>query len=385
MSRTSATRGRLKVQPVPAPLAIRDRRATDAESPDDLVSLRGHELRNAVASIVGCAELIDSGDLAGDQLHLYTGILLRETRRLSGLINSADQLQHLEHGDRDLDLAPVDLHSLIRRALLIAGEDDLRPIEAVLPEQLPLVWGEAEAILAVMANFLSNARRFSPDGGAVEISARQHGDLVEVDIEDHGVGIEPEQLPKLFRKFYRADNGVGRLAPGGGLGLAINRRLIEAQGGEVRASSKGRGKGSRFQFTLPVSQPSASTGQVLIVEDDHGFARLIKAEFAANGLTTVRASDAETAQQMLAHMTPRAIILDLMLPGLQGEEFLAHIWADGRKHFPVVVLTMKNLRPEQISALETTGATAVLPKEAGAPQAAVALIARALALEPVPE
>jgi CheY-like chemotaxis protein len=167
--------------------------------------------------------------------------------------------------------------------------------------------------------------------------------------------------------------------------LAINRRLIEAQGGEVRASSKGRGKGSRFQFTLPVSQPSASTGQVLIVEDDHGFARLIKAEFAANGLTTVRASDAETAQQMLAHMTPRAIILDLMLPGLQGEEFLAHIWADGRKHFPVVVLTMKNLRPEQISALETTGATAVLPKEAGAPQAAVALIARALALEPVPE
>jgi len=385
VSRTSATRGRLKVHPIPTPPPTRDRRATDAESPDDLVSLRGHELRKSVASIVGCAELIDSGVLADDQLHLYTGILLRESRRLSSLITSADQLRHLEHGDRDLDLAPVDLRALIQRAVLIAGTDDLRPIEAVLPDQLPLVWGEPEALLAVLANFLSNARRFSPDGGSVEIAALQHGDQVEVAIEDHGVGIDAEALPKLFRKFYRADNGVGRLAPGGGLGLAINRSLIEAHGGQVEASSLGAGKGSRFQFSLPISQPSAASAEILIVEDDAGFARLIKAEFAANGLSSVRASDAETAQQMLEHMTPRAIILDLMLPGLQGEDFLARIWADGRKHIPVVVLTMKNLLPEQISALETTGATAVLPKEAGAPQAAVALIARALSLDPVPE
>ena len=385
MNRTGATGGRLKVQLVPPPLASQDRRATDAGSPDDLVSLRGHELRNAVSSIVGCAELIDSGALAGDQLHLYTGILLRETRRLSGLITSADQLRHLEHGDRDLELAPVDLRSLIKRAVLIAGDDDLRPIEAVLPEHLPLVRGEAEALLAVLANFLSNARRFSPDGGPIEIAAHQHGDQVEVSIEDHGVGIDAEALPKLFRKFYRSDNGVGRLAPGGGLGLAINRRLIEAHGGQVEATSNGAGRGSRFQFSLPISEASAASGDILIVEDDPGFAKLIKAEFAANGLTTVRASDAETAQEMLAHMSPRAIILDLMLPGLQGEDFLACIWADGRKHFPVVVLTMKDLRPEQISALETTGATAVLPKEAGAPQAAVALIARALAIDPVPE
>jgi len=385
VNRTGATGGRLKVQLVPPPLASQDRRATDAGSPDDLVSLRGHELRNAVSSIVGCAELIDSGALAGDQLHLYTGILLRETRRLSGLITSADQLRHLEHGDRDLELAPVDLRSLIKRAVLIAGDDDLRPIEAVLPEHLPLVRGEAEALLAVLANFLSNARRFSPDGGPIEIAAHQHGDQVEVSIEDHGVGIDAEALPKLFRKFYRSDNGVGRLAPGGGLGLAINRRLIEAHGGQVEATSNGAGRGSRFQFSLPISEASAASGDILIVEDDPGFAKLIKAEFAANGLTTVRASDAETAQEMLAHMSPRAIILDLMLPGLQGEDFLACIWADGRKHFPVVVLTMKDLRPEQISALETTGATAVLPKEAGAPQAAVALIARALAIDPVPE
>jgi DNA-binding NarL/FixJ family response regulator len=86
---------------------------------------------------------------------------------------------------------------------------------------------------------------------------------------------------------------------------------------------------------------------------------------------------------MLADVTPLAIILDLALPGLQGEDFLARMWAGGGARLPVVVLTMKNLRPEQISALLTTGATAVLPKEAGAPQAAVDLIAKALALDKV--
>jgi CheY-like chemotaxis protein len=380
MSRALPTPRHLKVVSVPPADANHDRH-NEVDTDDGLVSLRSHELRNAIASITGCAELIDSGDLMDDRLHLYTGILLRETRRLSALVSDAEQLHQLEHGQRKLDLAPLDLSSLIKRAVIAAGEDDQRPIDVQLPEQLPLVAAEAEAILEVLANFILNARRFSPDGGAILIAARERGDMVEVDIRDHGIGIEAEALPKLFRKFYRADTGVGRLAPGAGLGLAINLKIIEAHGGQVSASSKGLGKGARFQFTLPISRPGAASGEILIVEDDAGFASLIKAEFAAHGLSTVRASDAETAQHMLTHMTPRAIILDLMLPGLQGEDFLARIWADGGMRLPVVVLTMKNLRPEQISALETTGATAVLPKEAGAPQAAVAVIARALAID----
>jgi two-component system phosphate regulon response regulator PhoB len=96
----------------------------------------------------------------------------------------------------------------------------------------------------------------------------------------------------------------------------------------------------------------------------------------------VRAADAETAERLLVDMMPLAIVLDLALPGLQGEDFLARLWASGGVRLPVVVLTMKNLRPDQISALELIGATAVLPKEAGAPQAAVALIAQTLALQP---
>ncbi len=122
---------------------------------------------------------------------------------------------------------------------------------------------------------------------------------------------------------------------------------------------------------------------MLIVEDEAWFAGILKAEFAAQGLTTVRAADAETAERLLEEMTPRAIVLDLALPGLQGEDFLTRLVASGGNRLPVVVVTVKNLEPDEISALETDGAMAVLPKEAGAPEAAVNMIAEALALDGV--
>jgi signal transduction histidine kinase len=121
---------------------------------DDLVLLRGVELRPFLVSMVGFSDLIASGDLDDDQRLLYIGALLREGRRLTGLINNALALQRLEMGHRELDLAPVDLRALIQRAVLAAGKDEKRPIDVHLPEQLPLVTADAEAILEVLASFL---------------------------------------------------------------------------------------------------------------------------------------------------------------------------------------------------------------------------------------
>ena len=354
-----------------------------AAADDDVVTLHGNDLRNAIATILASAELIESGELTEDQRHLYSSNLLREGRRLSSVVRYALALQKLETGHRNLDRTPVDLGSLIRRSVVTAGVDDQRPIEVQIPVQLPLVSAEPEAILDVLANFLSNARRFSPEGGAISVTAHAIGDSVEVSVQDHGIGLQAEALPRLFTKFYRADRGLGRLPPGAGLGLAMSHRIIEAHGGRVEASSNGEGKGARFQFTLPTLHPNAISGDVLIVEDDHWFATVLKAELAAHDVTSLRASDAETAERLLREMTPRAIILDLVLPGLQGEDFLARMWSRGGKSVPVVVLTAKDIRPEEVRALEAEGAIGFLPKEAGAPQAAVALVTEFLAQEPV--
>jgi two-component system CheB/CheR fusion protein len=352
---------------------------------DAFVSLPSHELRTSIASLVGLAQLIDSGDVSRDQRQMYTSKLVREGRRLTDLVTSALELRSLETGHRRLDRAPADLGMLIQRATLAAGRDEERPIAMQLAAGLPLVWVDPEAILEVLANLLTNARRFSPGGGAVTIAASAAGDMVEVSVTDQGMGIDAPALPRLFRKFYRAGSGTLRFRAGPGLGLAICHQIVLAHGGHIRASSMGADKGARFEFTLPIARLEAPKVDVLVVEDNAAFASLIGAEFAARGLSTMRAPDAESAVQILARIPARAIVLDVALPGIHGAEFLAGLPVSAGKRLPIVAVTVEDLPTDEISALEAAGAIAVLPMEAGAPQAAVTLIADALAYGPAAE
>jgi PAS domain S-box-containing protein len=367
----NAMAGALKASEMRSVLAV-------SRAKDDMVSLVSHELRTPLASLLGFTELLYSQDFTDELRKQYLGVMLREGRRLTDLINDVLHIQRLEAGHQTLNLSPVDLDALLRRAVSAAGEDALRPIEVQASPPLPLLMVDPDAILQVLANFLTNARKYSPDGGAISVSTHLAGEMVEIDIQDHGLGIPVKELPKLFGTFYRVDVGDHRLIKGTGLGLAINRRIAEAHGGEVRAFSDGLGHGSRFQLTLPV-QESPDAADVLIVEDDTGFARLLQEQFVARGMTTVRTADAETAERLLKQgMKPRAVVADLMLPGLQGEEFVTRLGAEGVPAVPVLVLTVKSLAPVEVSALAKVGVTAVLPKEAGASQAAVNLIAEAL-------
>lgn len=348
---------------------------------DEMVSLVSHELRTPLASLLGFTELLYSREFSPEQSKQYLGVMLREGRRLTDLINDVLHIQRLEAGHQELNLAPADLQALIQRAVAAIGEDTERPIEVHASPTLPLVMVDPDAILQVLANFLTNARKYSPDGGAIFISTHVARGMVEIDVQDQGLGLPEDALPKLFGTFYRVDTGDRRLIKGTGLGLAINRRIVEAHGGQVAAFSDGPGHGSRFQFTLPAIQEIPKEADVLIVEDDTGFARLLQEQFVARGMTTVRAADAETAQRLLREgMKPRAVVTDLVLPGVQGEEFVAKLGADPA--VPVLVVTVKSLAPDEISALAKAGVTAVLPKEAGASQAAVTLITEALAPKP---
>jgi len=210
------------------------------------------------------------------------------------------------------------------------------------------------------------------------VGARIAGDVVEVSIQDHGLGIPAEELPKLFNKFYRVAKADRQQISGTGLSLAISRRIIEAHGGRVGVESGGLGKGSRFYFSLRAASPGAKSGDVLLVEDDTGFARLLEAELAVKGLSSVWAPDAETADQLIGQMAARAVVLDLMLPGASGEEFLVRLRASHAGALPVVVVTMKELAANETLALRTAGVVAVLEKHSGAAKEAAAFVADAL-------
>jgi PAS domain S-box-containing protein len=349
---------------------------------DEMVALVSHELRTPLASLLGFTELLYSRDFPDEKRRQYLGVMLREGRRLTNLINDVLRIQRLEAGHQTLNLGPADLEALIQRAVNATGEDPERPIEVRLRAGLPLVMIDSDSILQVLSNFLSNARKYSPGGGSIRVTTRLHGGMVEIDVQDHGLGLSEDALTKVFATFYRVESGDRRLIQGIGLGLAINRRIVEAHGGQVGAYSGGPGEGSRFQFTLPTIHESPKEADVLIIEDDSSFARMLQEQFVSRGMTTVRTADAETALRMLREgMKPRAVVTDLLLPGLQGEEFLSKLAADNDiAAVPVLVLTVKTVAAPEISALEKLGVTAVMPKEAGASLMAVSVITEALRL-----
>jgi PAS domain S-box-containing protein len=345
---------------------------------DELIGMVSHELRTPLASLVGFTELLLERSLSESQRKQYLETMLKEGKRLTDLINDFLDLQGLEGGYKKLDLGPADLGTIIARAVTAAGQDTQTPIEVDLPNELPLVIADTSGIHQVLLNVLSNARKFSPGGGQIQIGAGVVTEGVEVSIQDHGLGIPTTELPRLFSKFYRVSSSDRRQISGTGLGLAISKRIIEGHGGRIWAESEGLGLGSRFSFTLRTATETAQSGEVLIVEDDVGFARLVEAELSDKGLSSVWAPDAETAAQLVARMTPRAMVVDLMLPGMSGEEFIDRVRSSHARNAPIIVISIKELETDEMLALRTNGVVAIIKKHSRAARDASLYILKAL-------
>jgi PAS domain S-box-containing protein len=346
---------------------------------DEMMTIVSHELRTPLASIVGFAELLATRDVTVAQRKEYLAVMLQEGRRLTGLVNDFLDLRSLEGGHLSMRFAPADIKALITRAVELFSDPGASPIEIRVPDDLPLVRVDGDSMFRVVTNLLSNARKYSPSGGPIVVGATAVDGMVEVRVQDHGLGIPAEALSQLFAKFFRVESS-DRLAIGGtGLGLAICKNIVESHGGKIEARSGGLGKGAVFSFTVPVVRERAQSGDVLVVEDDSGFATLVEAELGARGLSAIWAADAETAGRLVTKA--RAVILDLMLPGLSGEAFLHHLRATRGTGIPVVVVSVKDLAPAENLVLQKAGVTAVLRKGPGSAALAANLIAQGLASE----
>jgi CheY-like chemotaxis protein len=282
-----------------------------------------------------------------------------------------------------MHFAPANISALIKRAVALFSDPMQTPIELRLQDDLPLVRVDSESIFRVMANLLSNARKYSPMRGPIVVAAQVVDGSVEIRVEDEGLGIPSDALSQLFQKFFRVDTADRRAIKGTGLGLAISKKIIEAHGGDIGARSDGPGKGATFYFTVPAVREQADRGDVLVVEDDSGFAHLLEAELSLRGLAAVWAPDAETAEHLMKTPGTRAVVLDLLLPGLSGEAFLNQLRERHGAALPVVVVTLKDLDAVETMALQKMGVTAVFRKGPGIAEAAANLVAKSLAAEMV--
>jgi CheY-like chemotaxis protein len=330
---------------------------------------------------VGFAELLVTREVTREQRLEYLGVMLQEGRRLTSLINDFLDLRRLEGGHQTMRFAPADVKALIVRAVDLIGDVPGASIETRLPNDLPLVRIDSDSIFRVLANLLANARKYSPDGGAIVVGATVVDGMVDVYVQDHGLGIPSEALSQLFQKFYRVDSPDRQTIKGTGLGLAISKRIIDAHGGKIEARSQGLGKGSLFHFSVPMARAHAQDGDVLVVEDDASFAHLLEAELAARQLTSTWAADAETAEHLMTRKAARAVVLDLLLPGVSGEVFLQRLRSTYGPGIPVVVVTVKDLESAESLSLQKLGVTAVLRKGSGMAEEAASLIVKALAVE----
>ena len=225
---------------------------------DELVAVVSHELRTPLSSLVGFAELLLTREYPEAQQQEFLAVMVDEGRRLTELFNEFLDLQRMESGRHRMTLEPTHIGPLLERAVNLAGEDVDRPIHTDVPESLPLVCADADRVQQVVDNLLTNARKYSPAGGRVELTARVVDRSIEVAIQDHGLGLPPSMLEHVFESFYRVDSAPHRAITGTGLGLSISRRIVEAHGGQIRASSDGSGQGARFSFTLPLAEPLAT-------------------------------------------------------------------------------------------------------------------------------
>jgi signal transduction histidine kinase len=224
-----------------------------------LVAWASHDLRTPVASIQAMLEAIEDGLASIDE---YLPALRQQTRTLATLIDDLFELARIDAGALTLELREARLPQLVSDCVSgLEAEARARKVhlESQLDEALPDVRCAPEHLQRVLLNLVTNALRHTPSDGSVFVRARQHIGELEVSVEDTGVGLSREAQQRMFERFWREDASRTRASGGAGLGLAIARGFVEAQGGRIWAENRPEG-GARFAFTLPLAEPRTTTG-----------------------------------------------------------------------------------------------------------------------------
>jgi signal transduction histidine kinase/ActR/RegA family two-component response regulator len=238
---------------------------------DEFLATVSHELRTPLNAILGWARMLGTNQLPADRTTHAIAAVERNASALAHIIDDLLDVSRIVAGTLQMAPQPVDLVAVAQSAL-----DAVRPLAAIRNVQLAFtpdrqavepVSGDAGRLQQVIWNLLTNAIKFTPEGGRVAVSIERSKDYMEIRIADTGQGITPEFLPHVFERFRQADSATTPRHSGLGLGLAIVRQLVELHGGTVHAASEGMGCGATFSVRLPISLLEAHGGQRAALAD----------------------------------------------------------------------------------------------------------------------
>jgi len=223
------------------------------EMKSTFISVISHELKTPVALIKGYATTLAREDAHWDEQTLREGlqVIEEESDRLNSLIDNLLDASRIQAGVLKLEQGDVNIPQLVRQVVeRFATQSDQHKFEVDFPDDFPVILADEERLRQVLNNLVSNAIKYSPEGGVVRVGGWADQESVTVYVADQGIGIPPEEQGRLFARFYRVDSSLRRKTQGAGLGLFLCKSLIEAHGGQIWFRSE-PGKGSTFFFSLP--------------------------------------------------------------------------------------------------------------------------------------
>ncbi len=319
-----------------------------------------HELRTPLNSIIGFSELLtDARDGQFDEAtrKRFVGQIMTSGKHLLGLINDILDLSKVEAGQMELRLIVMSVAESIDQVIktvepLAAKKNITLQSSAVGAGD---VLADAGKVKQMLLNLVSNAIKFTSEGGTVTISALRLKDMLEISVADTGIGIADADQKSIFQEFHQVDQGPGRKHEGTGLGLALTRRFALLHGGDVRVTSRVN-KGSVFTLSLPIRggaipavEPApavlknghGSGPLILVVEDDPAAAELLTRQLVAAGYRTEVARTGNEALARARQLQPAAITLDIILPEVDGWEVITRLKSDERtSRIPIVVVSV---------------------------------------------
>ncbi|MDP2920289.1 MAG: ATP-binding protein [Dehalococcoidia bacterium] len=320
-----------------------------------VLSVTSHDLRAPLATVQSSIDVVVGG-FAGDVNQKQKDLLLGGKQRISDLLKMIDNILDISY----IEMKAVDFHRISLYQVLEASMGDVAgpaqrkaiALKNNASKHLAPVLGAEKRLQQVLTNLLSNGIKFTPNGGSVTITSHETPDKVQIDVSDTGVGVPPEDQPKLFSDFFRG----GRVeAEGAGLGLSISKKILEGHGGTIWVQSPDpeTNIGTRFSFTLPkvLEAPAVHkeagkrivTGaDILVVDDDPEMRQITSLVLESQGYRVRTAQDGEDALVKIDEKEPDLLVLDLLMPKLDGFEVCKRIEekkGKGGRKFPIIILS----------------------------------------------
>jgi PAS domain S-box-containing protein len=349
---------------------------------DEFLAVLSHELRTPLNAILGYARMLRGKMLPEDQIDRGLETIERNSRWLTQIVDDVLDVSRIVSGKIRLDVQPVELPAIVDNAVATvqpAADAKQVRIQTLLDPRLGPISGDPDRLQQVVWNLMSNAVKFTPKGGRVQVRLERVNSHAELTVSDTGIGIKADFLPLVFERFRQADSGSTRTTGGLGLGLAIVRHLVEMHGGTVHADSAGEGKGSTFTLKLPLMivkpgradrrehplterpNPLQELGdlrgvRVLAVDDEPDALRLLKDVLEAAGATVTTASSANAAFELVNSLKPEVMVADIGMPEVDGYELIRKVRSSADpaiRDLPAAALTAFARSEDRTKALQT--------------------------------